>query len=1524
MLFYAASFLAPYYLIAGVVRCAFGWCRRLCPHCAASASAAAVLLLLMATAAQAQTDAPYPTTASDGRPYVIQIVKPAPPVHVPDDAIILPYDPDWKNIARDADRLLLPYEKYVELWNRAYPDKKIEPRTPPAPYALAGATYATQLEGEEFLGLTGRIEIDIMADGYVEIPLSLGGGVLAGAEVDGQPARLRVAANLQDHVEQLAQTAVPQAAVDRAAVSLFVSGKGRHKLELSVRLKLVRQGGWRVVQGVLPSAPAAKLSIVVPTPKTELRLGLVADRRKYDTTLAGEKIETALGPGGSIQLQWRPAVAEGQFDRSLTAVSAAVLDVQEDGLRLAWQLGLEFRRSQRDRFRVDLPAGYLLEKIEGQNVRGWELQKTERGRAVEIVLLQPAKDYEQFILRLWRAETAGRKEESSTRFAAPQIVVPDAALHTGQLTIRRSPLLDLRTTDRVGVSRTDLPSDDSRLAALVGGRESSLKIRPFEAYTFASVPFTLAFEASPVVAQTTVRGETIVKVSENELKFETRMVFCVEGRKGYMLRTYLPDDLRVDDVSAPGEFQYAVTRLDNRPLLTVYLAVGRQNDVPVGIRGRLANKVSWQGKSLEVLLPRYEALDVDGQPVLRQELGLIVQTDPAYNVEAIKLGPNCDLLPLGQFLRGMDAGQRAITRLALRCQSHGNYAGTLRLTPRHPDVACDTITNVRVTDRALEETILLDFNIQNAGIREFSFLLPAEMAESRIKVPMLRQKTIERAGKEPDSPIRVKIELQDEVMGQLRVLIENDRLLKPGSHEAPMPAVELGRIGRRYVTIENVGRDEIVVDSDKSRDMEQLGTRQKDWTRLTNILGREMTMAYVASTDAKIPRLAFHARARATVVTVKAEIGLAETTLAVDAAGAYRASQVLNMNNATEQFLEIRLPEGAELWTAYVAGEPVKPVQSPAAAGAKAATRDVRIPIIKTAPGQSDYQVVLKYGGKMPTPAALREVNFPLIRSLNIAPERSQVRLYVPDDYRWFYFGGTMRQTDEEADLLAGYINYNSKQLSQTAMAFQQGDKWTRARASANIKVQKEQADAYQRAIASSNVASNGALQAELAANGEQWRQTAESLARQEQSPAKAQADNRKQLNLAFESQKNGLAKNVVELSAANRYGVTANAPANGPAAGGETSSFNDGWLVQNKLIDEEETAGGGMGGMGNAGLPSSFAFSGKTSDANSRLGLAGLQNPSAAQVNGQELGEQFSRQVAGSRKPQPLGRASQSFAQSVTPKLIIQEEEEEKLELAKDRQMFGARQSGEQRYQRRAEQQAQLQQVKQKVAQGGWENSYRNNFAANRPSSVTIAGTATSREWGGSQTRPNAPPSAAPTAREPRSQFRQDGGKLAEAITNANLDELIQLKEKGTEASRENLRENAERDFFARPTPPGAAVDLPAAGLTSLNVELPTRGRLFCFTTPRGETEITARCVSNNLLQRLTQVGATIAALLALWIVVRWIRRGGLSGVARPIGSTLLIVFGLLSICGGLFPVVGVLAIFTGCGLKMRRRCCR
>ena len=115
-----------------------------------------------------------------------------PPVTVPGDAIIVPYDVKSKTGVQDADHLLVPYDRYVELWNQANPDKKLDAHPAPLPYALSGAAYHAVLEGEETLKLHGQMQVNVLAEGYVSVPFELRGGVLAGASLDGKPARLNV------------------------------------------------------------------------------------------------------------------------------------------------------------------------------------------------------------------------------------------------------------------------------------------------------------------------------------------------------------------------------------------------------------------------------------------------------------------------------------------------------------------------------------------------------------------------------------------------------------------------------------------------------------------------------------------------------------------------------------------------------------------------------------------------------------------------------------------------------------------------------------------------------------------------------------------------------------------------------------------------------------------------------------------------------------------------------------------------------------------------------------------------------------------------------------------------------------------------------------------------------------------------------------------------------------------------------------------------------------------------------------
>ena len=318
----------------------------------------------------------------------------------------------------------------------------------------------------------------------------------------------------------------------------------------------------------------------------------------------------------------------------------------------------------------------------------------------------------------------------------PLVSVPDAALHNGQLTIRRSPLLELRTLSRSGVTRTDLPGDAARRSA--GGEESPLGIRPFEAYSFAAVPFTLRLAAAPVAARVSATVQTVLRIADYERSLESRVTFDVQGRPVYQLQMFLPED-----------FQRR-SRLGPRRVPICGHAAGRAaavDDLPGrGPAGQRAGAGARQTRPRGRTQGTAAAAAGSAGREDRQQGDVAVQVDPAFDVDAADL-ENCETVLLGRLYAWLNPEQRRVTRLGLH-YARGDYAGTLRLTPRKADVVCDTITNVRVTDRAIEETILLDFTIQQRG-------------HARAVVPAAR-----RDGRQPDQ--RADAAAEDDRAGRAR------------------------------------------------------------------------------------------------------------------------------------------------------------------------------------------------------------------------------------------------------------------------------------------------------------------------------------------------------------------------------------------------------------------------------------------------------------------------------------------------------------------------------------------------------------------------------------------------------------------------------------------------------------------------------------------------------------------------------------------------------------------------------------
>lgn len=1033
---------------------AYVWMRRALtklPRGSSSAKAGIVMAMALLVPGQgghavAQQDDTKETavvaTDPSGR-LTVRILDAEPPLNPPDDAVIIPYDPaeGWHSPGR---RVLIPLAKYLELWKAVESSGPVAAQ-PARPFAVGGVAYQGSLDSADVLRLQGGFEVFVYAAEPVRIPLLFGNASPIAVRLDGRPAALEPGTPGAAS-ESPAQIAAPQVSGDPVTpmeVFLHVAGKGRHRVDIEVLVPLQRTGGLRKADAVLPCPAPGVLKLAVPQAGSEVSFPAGTGRLRTVTAEADASIEGTLLPPGNLSLQWRPQVFEAVVDPSLSATSFVVVDVREEDLLCHWATTLRFRQGERQSFEFLVPADWEIEQIEGENVKSWDMTEAAGKRGVTVTLLAAARTAEKIVLHLRRPLL--QAGETEAEFEAPNLTVPGAASHGGRIIVRRSPYLEVTATEAESLAVAALPDQAEYVPAVGNARVSPLGVQPQIAYSFFSEAHRLRLRARVREGGQSAVVQAVFRVGSFRRSLEARIIWRVANRPFYQGTVLLPGRIhRIDQVELPGEGTWDIQAAEDRTRLNIFLKDGILGDVPVVIRATL----SVDDLPAELSVP---AIEVPGVRSLQGEMA--VSVEPRYSLE---LRSTRDCLPvLVSRLAWLPEDRRTLTPLALEF-GNAPLEAVIGLRSRTPVVACETVGNVRFTDRAVEETVLLELSVEQAGIRGLRFRLPSGMRDCRIQAPMLRSKSITPCEDGPDSDVWVNIEFQDELMGLLRILVEQDFPVTDSPHRASVPTeivVPDGppvRMGIQAVTLQNAGRDEVVVA--ESEDVEPAGTQRRaqleERLRGPDGPALRLTDAYIIRAGAKNPRLAFRPRTRATQRGGGIRIRLADALLTLDGNGDYRGEQQYWIENRQEQFLRIRLPDGARLWSASVDGRPAKPIGANEAADASS----VRIPVPRTAEGDLPLKVSVKYGGSDWSIGWQRRKALPLLGTPDGTPEWSQLRVHSSDDRLLFDFGGTARPVPER-ELASGYEGFRQKLAADLVETLKQGDDYARVRAGLNLRI---------------------------------------------------------------------------------------------------------------------------------------------------------------------------------------------------------------------------------------------------------------------------------------------------------------------------------------------------------------------------------------------------------------------------------------------------------------------------------------
>ncbi len=408
----------------------------------ASALTAGLLTAVLASAAHGQ---PAPQASN----------RPADPPSPLADRLIVPYQGDAATAHR-ASKVLVPYERYVRLWNQANPDDRIA-LPDDTHVALAGVGYEARVEDDRLrVRLTARVQTRGRA--WSELPLPIEGLAVISASFDGAEAKLRTG---------------PKGLV----LSLPGQSDGPLVIEAVGPIHTVGRRG--SIDLRLPPLPGAVMALHLP----EDDLHLKADSLPGGVWRQEEGKATWVVPLGltrTLSLSWTPRMGAGAADRTLSARVAHDLHVFHWAMIGVSRVSFDFSGGRRDRFGLLIPEGITLTGLEGANLRDARPGPpvTRDGRAYtpyDIRLHRPAEKGYPLTVR-WLGDLPPR--QSAERLWLPRAA--EVGRESVTLALHAAGGVDVKVDQIAGGRRVPLAPSDATPGRFEATRSISASASPAE------------------------------------------------------------------------------------------------------------------------------------------------------------------------------------------------------------------------------------------------------------------------------------------------------------------------------------------------------------------------------------------------------------------------------------------------------------------------------------------------------------------------------------------------------------------------------------------------------------------------------------------------------------------------------------------------------------------------------------------------------------------------------------------------------------------------------------------------------------------------------------------------------------------------------------------------------------------------------------------------------------------------------------------------------------------------------------
>ncbi|MHC4116140.1 MAG: hypothetical protein ACYSWO_01405 [Planctomycetota bacterium] len=909
--------------------------------------------------------------------------------------VIIPYT-GRADRAEKSEKILIPYARYAQLWNQAHPEDTIEQPQAETQISLSDVRYTVTV-GQERLDLVLTAQIKTYGKGWAVLAMPISGLAVTRATLDGKAAQLQ---------------AGPKGMV------LMIGDGTSGRLELEAVTKPQYLGRRGSASFSLPPLPGAVMKVLLPETDLELEVDQLEAAPARDIVNGSVEYTFGLGMTRNLALRWLPRVGAGATDRTLSATSDHDVYAFHWALVGVSRITYSFSGGDYSRFAVLAPEGAMLTELKGTNIRDFRNigEKTIEGKTFELieVRLHRAAQEQYELTARWLSPHAGadRTELSLVRAG-------DVSRESGSITLHAAGGMSVKVAQVSGGRRADIAKQKQPQ----GEEPTADRARPVAKYYWPYRPFSLSVQMSRPTAAPKVHLDQLVRINTDRVELFVRASLTVDRGKLFGASFALPAGYELLSAVGPAVEDFYERSDDDGEFLHIKFHRGQKETLLT--LALVRRDVSLD--SVEVPMAAY--LDHRGEAFAEQRGRLAVQVAASLEAQTAA-SENLKSISPRTLRDWLDNRQINAAQFAYRYETAGpSLQLTVRQLPTTIRVEVFAGLVVRATDAVY--TYRLRYNISGSPVDHLSFRLPSEYAPLvAVESEGMRNVVQSDAG---DGKTEWMVALVDEVTGLVDVVVNFALPVEEATKTLEVVPLETEAPAGRHtiVAIQNMSRHEVnIKDSTNLSDL-AVSEQQK-------LMQRQMreSLQYVLHSFDENWLLNLEIKPAKAATRIQAVVDLLAITTVIDRSGRCRYEAKVALQNRSEQFLRIEMPQGLRLWSAKVASQPVKP-----AVASGSLEGYVLIPLVKTSPGGLPYEVYLYFAddasGPLVSPLdGITRLEPPNITIVGIPVMRTTWSLRLPSGYRYVRPGGNMSPAAGTVEMLSLGIEAKLEQLKRLEKSY--------------------------------------------------------------------------------------------------------------------------------------------------------------------------------------------------------------------------------------------------------------------------------------------------------------------------------------------------------------------------------------------------------------------------------------------------------------------------------------------------------